>query len=118
MWKELIDRLGKGCKFLDPTNLDAIRQAEGKLSIIFPADLRDLLLEANGIGGPGEDVQATYDFETCHPDFRADWERLLKKKTDADELFNFAPPPGKLRVWGVALVRRGEVISTLVECVG
>jgi hypothetical protein len=53
MWKELIDRLGKGCKFLDPTNLDAIRQAEGKLSIIFPADLRDLLLEANGIGGPG-----------------------------------------------------------------
>lgn len=65
-----------------------------------------------------EDVLASYNFDTCHPDFRADWERLLRKRTDGDELFNFAPPPGKLRVWGVALVRRGEVIATLIECVG
>ena len=65
-----------------------------------------------------EDVLATYDFEMCHADFRADWDRLLQKRSNGDELYNFAPPPGKIRVWGVALVRRGEVISTLVECVG
>src|SRR6185295_4572693 len=53
MWKELIDRLGNGCEFLPSTNLDAIREAEVKLSITFPADLRDLLLEANGVWGPG-----------------------------------------------------------------
>lgn len=59
MWKELIARLatdcpfGDGCEFLAPTNLDAIHEAEGKLSITFPADLRDLLVEANGIFGPG-----------------------------------------------------------------
>jgi hypothetical protein len=78
MWKELIDRLGKGCKFLDPTNFDAIRQAEGKLSIIFPADLRYLLLEANGIGGPGGNgliwnldriVKDNSEFRS-YPDFR------------------------------------------------
>jgi cell wall assembly regulator SMI1 len=59
MWKELIERLAAGSpfgdirEFLDPTTLDAIREAEGKLSITFPSDLRELLLEANGIWGPG-----------------------------------------------------------------
>ena len=65
-----------------------------------------------------EDVLATYDFASCHPDFRADWERLLSKRADGDELYNFAPPPGQFTIWGVALVRRGEVIATLIECVG
>lgn len=74
---------------------------------------RDYLQERTTI----EDVLATYDFSTCHPEFRADWERLLNKRADGDELWNFAPPPGKIGVRGVALVRRGEVIGTLVECV-
>ena len=65
-----------------------------------------------------EDVLATYDFDMWHPDFRADWERLLKKRINGDALCNFAPPPGKIRVTGVALVRRSEVYPTLVECVG
>jgi|RhiMetdeSRZDD1v2_1073273.scaffolds.fasta_scaffold534308_1 hypothetical protein len=74
---------------------------------------RDYLMERVTV----EDVLETYDFDTCHPEFRADWERLLSKKIDGDDLYNFAPPPRRLQVWGVALVRRGEVISTLVECV-
>ena len=62
-------------------------------------------------------VLAEYDFQTCHPDFRADWERLLAKWTPSDELWRFAPPPGHIEVYGIALVRDGEVISTLVESV-
>ena len=65
-----------------------------------------------------EDVIAEHDFEASHSDFRADWERLLSKKTDGDELWRFAPPPGQIEVCGIALVRRGEVVSTLVESVG
>jgi SMI1-KNR4 cell-wall len=78
MWKELIDRLGEGCEFLPPTRPETIREAQGKLSIMFPADLRDLLLEANGIWAPGGNgliwtvdriVKDNTEFRT-YPDFR------------------------------------------------
>lgn len=65
-----------------------------------------------------ETVLAEHNFESCDPSFRADWERLLSKKAAGDELWRFAPPPGHIEVWGIALVRGGEVISTLVESVG
>jgi hypothetical protein len=65
-----------------------------------------------------EDVLAEHDFSQCPPDFRQDWERLLSKRMDGDELWRFAPPAGALKMWGVALLRQGEVISTLVEAVG
>jgi hypothetical protein len=83
MWKELIERLatdspfGDIREFLAPTTLDAIREAEGKLSIIFPSDLRELLLESNGIWGPAGGliwtveriVKDNTEFR-AHPDFR------------------------------------------------
>ena len=65
-----------------------------------------------------EAVQSRYDFGSCEPDFKADWERLLAKKQRGDELWRFEPPKGAIEVWGVALVREGKVISTLVEAVG
>ena len=65
-----------------------------------------------------EDVAKEYSFESCHPDFRADWERLIGKKQPGDELWRFAPPTGAIEVSGVALVRDGEVVSTLVDAVG
>jgi hypothetical protein len=65
-----------------------------------------------------EDVVREHDFESCHPDFRADWERLLRKREPGDELWRFGPPRGGIDVCGIALVRDGEVISTLVESVG
>jgi hypothetical protein len=52
MWKEIIRSLWAGCRFLAPTDSKTIRQAEEQLSILFPADLRELLLETNGIWGP------------------------------------------------------------------
>jgi hypothetical protein len=64
-----------------------------------------------------QDVLAEHNFRTCHPDFRADWERLLSKRAASDELWRFAPPPGHIEVTGIALVRDGEVVSTLVESV-
>jgi hypothetical protein len=65
-----------------------------------------------------EQVLEGYDFESCHAEFRADWERLLSKRSSGDEFWRFAPPPGHIKVWGIALVRAGEVISTLVDSVG
>lgn len=65
-----------------------------------------------------EQVLAEHDFKSCSSDFRADWERLLSKKTDRDELWSFEPPPGATEIWGIALVRDGEIVSTLVESVG
>lgn len=64
-----------------------------------------------------EDVLAEHDFAACHPEFRADWERLLNKRSDGDELWRFAAPPGHMKVSGIALLRAGEVVSTLVEAV-
>src|SRR5713226_7983628 len=52
MWKELIDKIGEGCQFLAPIDHNTINQAEERLSIKLPDDLRDLLLETNGIWGP------------------------------------------------------------------
>jgi hypothetical protein len=65
-----------------------------------------------------DDVLAEQDFSNCHPDFRADWERLMNKRVEGDELWRFAPPSGYIEVFGIALVRGGEIISTLVESVG
>ena len=65
-----------------------------------------------------EGVRARYDFDARDSDFRADWERLLRKRQDRDELWFFAPPEGAIALWGVALVREGKVISTLIEAVG
>ena len=64
-----------------------------------------------------EAVTGRYDFAICDPDFRADWERLLSKKRDGDELWLFEPPKGAIELYGVALVRQGRIISTLVEAV-
>lgn len=65
-----------------------------------------------------EAVRGYYDFDSCQPDFKADWERLLRKMRNGDELWFFEPPKGAISLWGVALVRNGEVISTLIEAVG
>jgi hypothetical protein len=65
-----------------------------------------------------EEVLAQFDFQSCPQDFREDWERLLSKRVDGDELWRFAPPPGAMELWGIALVRDGKVISTLLEAIG
>ncbi len=47
-----------------------------------------------------------------------DWGRLLAKRRAGDELWYFAPPRREsIRLWGVALVRAGRVISTVVTAV-
>ena len=65
-----------------------------------------------------EAVRGRYDFDCCESHFRADWERLLSKKRNGDELWLFEPPKGAVELSGVALVREGKIISTLVEAVG
>ena len=47
-----------------------------------------------------------------------DWQRLLVERREGDELWNFAPPgPEAIKVWGLALVRDGRVVSTVVTAV-
>jgi hypothetical protein len=47
-----------------------------------------------------------------------DWERLLAKRIEGDELWNFAPPNRNvLQLWGIALVRSGKVVSTVITAV-
>ena len=64
------------------------------------------------------DVTTEHNFEACPADFREDWERLLQKRQPGDELWRFSPPQRAIEVWGIALVRNGEIVSTLVEAVG
>ena len=64
-----------------------------------------------------EEVLRQHDFSHTNADFRSDWERLKAKMQPGDELWRFEPPPGAIEVRGVALVRGGQVISTLVESV-
>lgn len=47
-----------------------------------------------------------------------DWQRLLAKRRDGDELWNFAPPNREvIQVCGVALLRDGPVISTVITAI-
>lgn len=44
-----------------------------------------------------------------------DWERLKAKMQEGDELWYFAPPNERvMRLWGLALVRDGQVVSTVI----
>jgi hypothetical protein len=47
-----------------------------------------------------------------------DWDRLLAKRIEGDELWYFAPPNRHvLQLWGIALVRGGKVVSTVITAV-
>lgn len=47
-----------------------------------------------------------------------DWQRLLAKRRDGDELWYFEPPSREvIQLWGVALVRDGRIISTVITAV-
>jgi hypothetical protein len=47
-----------------------------------------------------------------------DWERLKAKMQPGDEFWYFAPPNKKvMQFWGLALIRNGQVISTVVTAV-
>jgi len=47
-----------------------------------------------------------------------DWQRLVAKMQPGDELWNFEPPnKNVIRLWGVALVRKGKIISTVITAV-
>lgn len=71
-----------------------------------------------------KEVENRIDFANAPEDFRQDWERLLDKMLPGDRLWNFEPPPAAMRgvselyrFWGVALMRNGRVVSTLIEAV-
>lgn len=64
-----------------------------------------------------EQVLAENDFEAATRDYREDWDRLQAKMLPGDQLWRVEPPQGAIRVWGIALVRSGRVISTLIEAV-
>jgi hypothetical protein len=47
-----------------------------------------------------------------------DWERLKAKMRPGDELWYFAPPNKRvMQFWGLALVRDGQVVSTVITAV-
>lgn len=47
-----------------------------------------------------------------------DWERLKAKMQPGDELWYFAPPSKSvMQFWGLALLRAGQVISTVIMAV-
>ncbi len=47
-----------------------------------------------------------------------DWLRLLTKRREGDELWHFAPPnPHAIQLWGLALVRGSQVVSTVITAV-
>lgn len=47
-----------------------------------------------------------------------DWERLKAKMQPGDELWYFEPPSQcDMQFWGLALVRAGRVVSTVITAV-
>jgi hypothetical protein len=47
-----------------------------------------------------------------------DWKRLKAKMQSGDELWYFAPPnKSVMQLWGLALVRGSQVISTVITAV-
>jgi hypothetical protein len=65
-----------------------------------------------------QEVESRFDFATAPDHFREDWERLLSRFQPGDEFWSFEPPTNNvISLWGVALVRSGKVISTLIEAV-
>jgi hypothetical protein len=47
-----------------------------------------------------------------------DWERLKSKMQPGDELWYFEPPDKTvIQLWGLALVRRDRVVSTVITAV-
>jgi hypothetical protein len=59
-----------------------------------------------------------FDFDSCNSEFKADRNRLKAKRRTGDEIWILEPPKGAIAIWGIALVRKGRIISTLVEAVG
>jgi hypothetical protein len=51
MWREFISTIGGHYEFADPARPEEIDQAQEALGIVFPTELRDLLLETNGLHG-------------------------------------------------------------------
>ena len=62
-------------------------------------------------------VETLYNFSETDADVQEEWRRLLEKRRDGDELWTFEASPGQIRIWGIALLRNGQVISTLVQAV-
>ena len=66
-----------------------------------------------------EEVLAEHTYEGVpFGSINDDWQRLLAKMQPGDELWNFEPPDEKvISLWGIALVRNGKVISTVITAV-
>jgi hypothetical protein len=51
MWRERVRALTKAAFFKNPASTGILKDAEESLKMFFPAELRDLLLESDGIEG-------------------------------------------------------------------
>ncbi|MGO4275010.1 SMI1/KNR4 family protein [Paenibacillus sp. TAF58] len=51
MWKEFVTKCSDRCEFVTPTLHEQLSLAEKELAVILNDDLKDLLLETNGIKG-------------------------------------------------------------------
>ncbi len=49
MWRELIEQLSDDYKFASPASEAELEQAEEKLGVVFPRELREFLTESNGL---------------------------------------------------------------------
>jgi hypothetical protein len=54
MWRELIHGVAPDCVFAEPASAVRLGEAERSLSLGFPAELRSLLLETDGVLGKNE----------------------------------------------------------------
>jgi SMI1-KNR4 cell-wall len=72
-WRELVQRLAPGCKFSPPATVAQLTAVERILKVALPEDLRELLLETNGIAGPHGFglVWSAEQIETDNAAFRA-----------------------------------------------
>lgn len=77
MWRELIERLDAEATFHPPATLEQLQAVESRLGVALPAELRDLLLDTNGVEvayGTGL-VWPTEEMAKRNLDMRSEWRR-------------------------------------------
>lgn len=115
MWKEYIQSLDAGCKFQPPATEEQIAEVEAYLSVPLPEELRQLLLESNGVESENGDsiVFSTKGIFGTNEEMRNDKE-FAELFMPFDNLLFFADDIGG-NFFGYGITKCG-IVTDMIFC--